>query len=241
MTRRRRAVAHRPVCDPARAVAYLRVSTEDQHLGPEAQRAQIAAWAAREGITVASWHTDQGVSGAKDMAERPALLEALAAMREGAAGVLVVAKRDRLARDETVAGLIDREVARMGARVLAADGAGNDATPVGEFMRTMLDGVAALERKQIAARTKAALGVKSRRGERVGTVPWGWKVGADGATLEPELRERETTERAKALRAEGLSYRDVARELAREGYTTRKGNPFTGWAAQLLCTGEPTW
>jgi DNA invertase Pin-like site-specific DNA recombinase len=220
-------------------VAYLRVSTEEQHLGPEAQRAQILAWAAREGITVASWHTDQGVSGAKDIAERPALLEALAALRGSTAGVLAVAKRDRLARDETVAGLIDREVERLGARVLAADGAGNDATPVGEFMRTMLDGVAALERKQIAARTKAALGVKRGRGERVGTVPWGWRVGVDGVALEPEEAERETSARARALRAEGMTYCEIVQELTREGRVTRKGHPFTRWGALLLCKGDP--
>lgn len=37
--------------DPKRAVAYLRVSTDEQRLGPEAQRAAIAAWGAREGVT----------------------------------------------------------------------------------------------------------------------------------------------------------------------------------------------
>jgi len=40
------------------AVAYLRVSTEDQKLGPEAQRAAIEPWAAREGVQVAAWHVD---------------------------------------------------------------------------------------------------------------------------------------------------------------------------------------
>jgi len=52
----------RPTLDPSKAVAYLRVSTEDQALGPEAQRASIEAWAARQGIEVATWHTDQGIS-----------------------------------------------------------------------------------------------------------------------------------------------------------------------------------
>ena len=32
-----------PQTDPAVAVAYIRVSTEDQNLGPDAQRASIAA------------------------------------------------------------------------------------------------------------------------------------------------------------------------------------------------------
>ena len=53
------------------AVAYLRVSTSEQHLGPEAQRAAIEAWAARENITVVAWHTDHGVSGRSDIDDRP--------------------------------------------------------------------------------------------------------------------------------------------------------------------------
>src|SRR5215831_17616573 len=85
------------------AVAYSRVSTEDQNLGPEAQRAAIEAWAARHGVAVVSWHHDHGVSGATPAAERPALLEALAAVRAHGAGVLVALKRDRIARDVAVA------------------------------------------------------------------------------------------------------------------------------------------
>ena len=45
------------------AVGYVRVSTDDQNLGPQAQRAAIESWAAREGVQVAAWHVDQGVSG----------------------------------------------------------------------------------------------------------------------------------------------------------------------------------
>jgi hypothetical protein len=80
------------------AVAYLRVSTEDQQLGPEAQRAAIEAWAAREGVQVVAWHLDQGVSGGADVEDRPGLV---AALRVERAGILLVAKRDRLAREST--------------------------------------------------------------------------------------------------------------------------------------------
>jgi len=89
----------RNTTDPRVAVAYFRASTDDQHLSPDAQRAAVVAWAAREGVTVVSWHVDQGVSGAADLADRPALAAALGALCAHGAGLLVVAKRDRLARD----------------------------------------------------------------------------------------------------------------------------------------------
>jgi hypothetical protein len=71
--------------NPAAAVAYLRVSTDDQALGPEAQRAAIEAWAAARGVAVVAWFCDQGVSGAAAIDKRPALLDALAALRSATA------------------------------------------------------------------------------------------------------------------------------------------------------------
>ena len=85
--------------NPRVAVAYVRVSKDDQKLGPEAQRASIEAWAAREGVQVAAWCVDQGVCSVTPIDGRPGLVAALAALREHGAGVLVVAKRDRIARD----------------------------------------------------------------------------------------------------------------------------------------------
>ncbi len=75
--------------NPLLAVAYIRVSTDEQRLGPEAQRAAVEAWAAREGISVAAWHVDQGVSGGSDLGDRPALVAALGELRALGAGVLV--------------------------------------------------------------------------------------------------------------------------------------------------------
>src|ERR1035438_8310294 len=92
---------------PLIAVAYLRVSKDEQKLGPEAQRAAVEAWAAREGVQVAGWHLDQGVCSVDPLDERPALVAALAALREHGAGLLVVAKRDRIARDPALTAAVE--------------------------------------------------------------------------------------------------------------------------------------
>lgn len=206
-------------------MAYLRVSTEDQNLGPDAQRAQITAWAAREGLEVLAWYEDHGVSGSKPLEERPELFKAIAALRELGAGVLVVAKRDRLARDVVIAGTVDRVVAGHGARVAAADGVGNGEGPADQFLRSIIDAAAQYERALIRARTKAALAVKQTRGETTGCAPWGWRVGADGVHLELCPEERAVSSRARELRASGLSFAKVAKQLAAEGVVTRDGEP----------------
>ncbi len=224
-----------PAGDPRRAVAYLRVSTDDQNLGMDAQRAAIVAWAAREGIEVAAWCEDQGVSGSKGVDDRPGLTGALDALRAQGAGVLVVAKRDRLARDVLIAGTVEHLAARAGGRVVSADGVGNGDGPAEQFMRTVIDGAAAFERAQIRARTRAALKVKRERWERTGTVPWGFQLAADGKKLEPCPAERTITARAVALRAEGRSLAEVAAQLAAEGVTTRTGKAPSRFDAWALC------
>lgn len=213
--------------DPRLAIAYLRVSTEDQRLGPEAQRAAIEAWAAREGVQVAAWHVDQGVSGGSDLDERPALVAAIGELRAVGAGVLAVAKRDRLARDVYVASKIERAVSQCGARVIAADGTANGDSPADAFMRTILDGAAAYERALIRGRTRAALAAKKARGERAGELPFGFRLAADGRTLEHEPREQDVMAKVRDLRAAGLTLRAIVAECERAGLLSRSGRPFS--------------
>ncbi|MBI4870832.1 MAG: recombinase family protein [Candidatus Riflebacteria bacterium] len=59
------------VGNPKRVVAYIPVSTDEQKLGPEVQRAAIEAWAARERVTVTAWCIDARVSGGSDLADCP--------------------------------------------------------------------------------------------------------------------------------------------------------------------------
>ena len=212
---------------PLVAVAYVRVSTTDQKLGPEAQRAAVEAWAVREGVQVAAWHVDQGVSGASPIDQRPALLAALASLREHGAGVLVVAKRDRIARDVVLTAGVERAATGAGAAVVSAAGEGNGSAPADAFMRTVIDGAAAYERALIRARTTAALAVIRARGQKTGGgLPFGYQLAVDGRTLVPVEAEQATIARARVLRASGLTLRAVAAQLAAEGHTSRKGGAF---------------
>jgi site-specific DNA recombinase len=222
-----RTTARKTAAAALAVVGYLRVSTEDQHLGPDAQRASILAWAGREGATVVGWHVDHGVSGAAPLDARPGLMAAVAALAAGEASALVVAKRDRLARDVVVAALIEREVARHGAQIVSADGIGDGAGPEAILMRGIMDNVAQYERALIRARTTAALAVKKARGERVGMVPVGYRVAADGRTLEVDPVEAEIIAAVRELRAAGMSLRAIAAELARLDFATRKGGPIS--------------
>jgi site-specific DNA recombinase len=180
----------------------------------------------REGVQVAAWHVDQGVSGGSDIGARAGLVAALGELRVLGAGLLVVAKRDRLARDVYVASTIERAVAQGGARVTSADGTANGDTPADAFMRTVIDGAAAYERALIRARTKAALAAKRARGERSGELPYGMRLTADGAKLEADAGEQAVLAVVRELRAAGLTQRAIVNELAARGLMSRAGRSF---------------
>jgi DNA invertase Pin-like site-specific DNA recombinase len=217
---------HPTLGNPRVAVAYLRASKDEQRLSRDAQRTAIEAWAGRERIRVAAWCVDQGVRSVSAIAERPALRLAFMALRQHQAGVFVVARRDRIARDVVLAASVDRAVAIVGARVVSASGEGNGDSPADAFIRTVIDGAAQYEHGLIRARTCAALAAKRAHGERIGSVPFGCAVDADGVRLVVNEREQATIARARSLRARGPSLRAVAAQLAVEGHVSRTGRQF---------------
>jgi DNA invertase Pin-like site-specific DNA recombinase len=135
--------------------------------------------------------------------------------------VLVIAKRDRLARDIVVALTIERLVERVGARVASADGTTNAAGPEGDLMRGIVDLFAGYERSLIRARTKAALAVKRSRGERTGYVGFGFKLDHDGLHIVENIAEQAIIAEIQAMSAAGLSSRRIAARLTELGRPAR--------------------
>ena len=213
--------------DPTVAVGYVRVSTDEQSLGPEAQRTAIEKWAQSRGVRVAAVFEDHGVSGGAPAEKRPGLLAALAALRENGAGLLVAAKRDRIARDTVIVAMVEQAAVRAGATVTTADGASDGAGPEGQLMRGIVDVFAAYERGVIKSRTRAALAVKRTRGERIGGIPYGYELTADGVHLAENAAEQAVIGQIRGLRAAGLSLRAVTAECERRGMVSRVGRPFS--------------
>src|SRR5262249_3335440 len=84
----------------------------------------IGVSARRLGLELARALVDAGTSSALGIEDRAVLLDAVAALRRGDA--LLVAKRDRLGSDVVAVAMIERLVAKRGARVVNAAGEGTD-------------------------------------------------------------------------------------------------------------------
>lgn len=214
-------------------IAYLRVSTDKQVDSGAGLDAQFDACLKSAG-SLAGTFRDEGVSGATSLDKRPALLAAIGALKKG--DVLIVAKRDRLGRDPLVVAMIESAVTRKGARIVSAAGEGTDSdNPSDVLMRRMIDAFAEYERLIIGARTKAALQAKKQRKERVGHIPFGYQLAADGVHLEENPKEQETIRKIEALKACGMSLRQIAAHLNENGITKREGTPWNHVNLHSIC------
>lgn len=226
----------KPLVDPGRAVGYLRVSKEEQALSPVAQREAIARWCKANGTELVVVFEDIDVSGGTPLDRRPGLLAALAALEAEQAGMLVVAKRDRLARDVMNAAMVERLAERAGARVRSAAGEGTEGDlgdPGGMLMRGIVDLFAQYERAVIRARTKAALAVKAARGERTGQVRFGCRTTPDGRLLVDE-DEMQAISHVLELRGAGASIRAIASRLQADGVPCRGRHWHPTTVARLI-------
>lgn len=213
-------------------VVYYRVSTDDQHLGIEAQRTMVQEFCTKNGFSIVEENTDHGVSGGLEIDKRPALLKCLDAIDDGKAKALVVAKRCRLARDGYVAAMVYRLVERKDAKVLCADGVANGDSPEDSLLRGMLDLFAQYERELIRARTRAALAQKRKRQEHTGGhAPFGFSV--EGGKLIRCEREQACIKTAKSLRERGLSLRRIGTDLSSLGFSPRSGGKWH--ASSIRC------
>jgi DNA invertase Pin-like site-specific DNA recombinase len=206
-----------------KVVGYIRVSTDRQvesGLGLEAQIKAIEGYAEKNGYKVSEFYQD-GTCGAAPLEDRDSLMEALNSLRKG--DILLVAKRDRLARGDTMS-LIQMMVNKKKAKILSAAGEGTEGDqddPISYMMRGMTDLFAGFERLLIKSRTKAALSAKKAKGERVGHIPFGYQLANDGIHLETSELEQSILMQMKELRQNGLSIRDIASEMNERGAFNR--------------------
>jgi site-specific DNA recombinase len=154
-----------PAVDPALAVLYRRVSSAGQKndgYGLSSQRTDGRAFARRHGLTiVADFAGDERSTVPLD--EREAGRAALDAMMIHGAGVLLVACRDRLARDPYIAGHAVRAVALMGARIVFVDEGIGVADDDGMLLGDIKDALNAHERRRIVARLRRGRDEKAAR------------------------------------------------------------------------------
>lgn len=212
-----------------RAVGYSRVSTEEQAkegVSLEAQKEKIQAYCTAKGWELVSIIQEPGRS-AKDL-KRPGLQEILnaCAKKEKPFDVVIVTKLDRITRsvgDLAHLNKIFRD-SRLGFTSIQESVDTTSAT--GELFHNIVASISQWERRIIGERTKEALQHKKSNGQRVGTIPFGYKLSSDGISLEEAQKEQTTLTRIKSLRKRGLSYQRITGWLNGRGISPKTGKKW---------------
>jgi len=206
-----------------RLLAYLRVSTDQQSNGIEVQKSAIEDYAKKNGLEVYKFFIDEGVSGKTE--KREALNDLYSEVKKG--DLVVVQKRDRIARDIALVVFFERHMEKVGARIISTSGEGTDVENASTsfLLRRMIDLFSEHERIVISMRIKEAMRMKRERNEFLGKVPFGKRMHVDGIHLEIDKHEQEILERIKKYRAKMSEFK-VAEKLNKLGlfYRNRPWN-----------------
>lgn len=212
------------------AIIYLRVSTSKQveaGNGLDAQKAACLAFAEREGLQVTGVFVDAGVSGGAELQSRPGMMDAINALQKG--GILLVAKRDRIARDVLNNAVIEKMVSKKKSSIASADGAGNGDDAAAALMRNILAAMAAYEKALAGMRTKAALKALKSSGRVYGPVPYGFQ--RFGNALISNDDELQVVQDVTSWREVKATWAQCVERLNTDQRYTRSGRP---WSVQNL-------
>lgn len=131
-----------PRTNPTLAVGYGRTCTgEPGNLDASEQEDEVRGWCKKENLELISWHQDLDVDGTIEALDRKGFASAFDDLRKHRAGLLVIAGRERLARDAIVACFADREVEAIGAKIVSVGGLGRSGDGIDTFHKRLEDAV----------------------------------------------------------------------------------------------------
>ncbi len=220
-----------------RVAAYVRVSTDEQAesgLGLGDQRRRAQAMAEVKGWPAPAVYVDEGISGTKDPADRPALATLLADIHAGQVNAVIVLSLDRLGRQVRMVLDLVEVFRRAKVELVSCKESLDTATPQGKFVLVMFAALAELERDLISERTIAALAELGRTtGERGGKLPYGYVRTADGVQVDPTARE--VVRRIFDWRRRGGTLRAIACRLQEMEVPAPRGGTWSHTSvAQIL-------
>lgn len=215
------------------AIGYVRVSTEEQAsggLGLADQRARIEAYCTLRGLGLVQIVDDAAVSGGRPLGSRPGGARLVRALLGRQAAHVVMLKLDRGFRNaaDCLATVEAWDKRRITLHVIDLGGNAIDtASAAGKFMLTVLAGTAEMERNLTRERTRAALGIKRQRGQRISRyAPFGFRLTPQGMVVSDPV-EQKAVQRMHDLRKRGRSLRQIAASLAEVGHCGRGGRPIS--------------
>ncbi len=193
---------------PLRVAVYARVSTLGKGQDTEVQLRELRQFAQARGWQIAGEYVDEGISGAKE--KRPQLDLLMADAHRRRFDAVIVWRFDRFARSVSHLLRALETFNALGVAFVSLSESLDTSTPAGKMVFTVLGAVAELERSLIAERVRAGLRNARAKGKCLG-------------------RPRKIVDAARIcrLRAQGVSWRKIARQMECSARTARRAGQKT--------------
>lgn len=215
-----------------KAIAYFRTSSatncgEDKD-SLTRQRLAVERYAKQAGYQVVEEFYDAAVSGADPLDQRKGFSEALRRIASNGVRTIICETASRFARDLLVAETGYRRLRDAGITLIAADAPNSflDDTPTSAFIRQVLAAVQELDKAMTVAKLR---GARQRKKAITGK--------CEGAKSYAESVPA-TVERARALRASGMTLKVVTQQMTAEGFRTATGSPYQMSAIGRMIAGK---
>lgn len=200
-----------------KAVGYLRVSglsqADGERDGLPRQKRAIESYAESHALEIVRWYQDEGVSGTKDLEDRPALFQLRQDLVENGVRIVVIENMSRLARDLMVSETILADFQKNGIEIISTtepDLCSQEPSRI--FIRQVLAAMAGYERAVLVSRMRAG---KVRSGKYGGRKAYASK---------PEFKA--VVNRIWFLRRQGFNLQKITDVLNLEGYKTICGGKW---------------
>lgn len=230
------------------AVAYIRVSTEEQikhGQGLNIQKQEILDYCKSQKIKDIKIFEDKGVSGANDVNKRKGLNDLLEYCKKHNVDKVLVTKMDRLARDMYIQLWVEKELKVYDVDIISVSEDnlnGNDYMTVA--MRQMVGVFAQLEKNRISDRlvTGRRAKAKDKKQKASGNCPIGYKYKHNNQGKNPVVvideEKANLIKEIYRLYLSGFSLQKVADQLNKEGYATERGNKFSRISIHHILTND---
>lgn len=206
-----------------KAVGYVRVSSEDQAkegVSLEAQKNKIRMYAELKDMDLTEIIEDAGIS-AKNL-KRAGAQRVLEMARSKEVEAVIIFKLDRMFRNTVDALKTSEELDTLGVALHSINENLDTKSAMGKFFFTLTAALAEMERNIVSERTVVALQHKKSRNQRIGHIPFGFRLAADGIHLEEDETEQWILSEIRILKDQGLSLRKIADELNSRGVCNRE-------------------
>jgi DNA invertase Pin-like site-specific DNA recombinase len=215
----------------SKAYSYLRVSGVGQIEGDGYDRQLLACqkYAADNGHEIVRVFREEGVSGTKELDDRPSLAELLAALEQNDIRIVIIEKLDRLARDLMVQETIVADMQKRGYTLISAhepDLCSTDPSRV--LVRQIFGAIAQYDRAMTVLKLRGARQrMKARTGRCEGSKPFG-----------ASEDHRPVIDRILSLRASGTAVDRIAETLNTEGHKSKTGGRWHGSSVRNVLLRE---